>query len=192
MNPRQILIPVDIHQCPLELFSFANGLAAQDVTVTLLHVVASNKSSANARGPEPILCLQRLERKFLSRQLDSRVSVRAGTPAEEILAEARQIGADLIVLTSFTSASEKELPSIAKTVIQQAACEVILLRVTTRLDCKDQQIWSGDTVAMKEPKQMPTPLNSQTPFKSAPRFLIPICSGGFLSWMLPAFLLSPS
>jgi nucleotide-binding universal stress UspA family protein len=126
-----LLLPLDVENCPSEVFSMINGLAAQlEVTVTLLRVV---DDTAPESRPQDDLCrdamkdLLRLERQFLSPHVDSRASIRVGSPWEEICAEAKQTGADWIILAA------RQLPAASPTHEVATSCPGAPVKVASNL-----------------------------------------------------------
>jgi len=144
MKLNTILVPIDVESCPLEVFSYINQFAGDDgAKITLLHV-----SKLNIVAPENRLypelareleaLLRRLQTKFISPRLDSRVSVRFGQPADEIVAEAGERAADLIVLTKHSKRRSRGWfhVDVVDEVVAAAPCAVNVVRVNTRFDCR--------------------------------------------------------
>ncbi len=154
MKPRNILLPLDIAMCPLEVFPLVNGFGRDlNVTVTLLHVVTLNLLMPRS-GLIDDLCreaehhLEGLEKKFFNRRLDTRMCIRIGKLVVEILAEAEKIHADWIILTSFAEPAWKRalhriLPGVVGRVIRHTPCDVSLFRVRTRFDCTRDWSWAS-------------------------------------------------
>jgi nucleotide-binding universal stress UspA family protein len=104
MNGKNILIPLDLVHGSAAPLVLAQQLALDDlVSVTLLHVVDLNI----ALDPPDVyaqLCaesqaaLRKLARLFFGANRETRVVVRVGKPADQIVAEAKEASADLIVL----------------------------------------------------------------------------------------------
>jgi nucleotide-binding universal stress UspA family protein len=107
MKPQRILLPIDTAQCPMEVFAAVNGFACRpEVTVILLHVVNLNIVAPENRvyeelGREVYSHLCRLADKYIHPFASTAVRVRAGHPEEEILAEAAEQKADLIILPNW-------------------------------------------------------------------------------------------
>jgi nucleotide-binding universal stress UspA family protein len=155
MIPGRILLPVDITQCPLEVFSFINRFAGDHrVTVILLNAVNLNVMVLENRVIEDLSYLaehhlKRLSEKFLNPDLSVRLRVRVGTPAQEILAEARESNVDLIILTRYGGSSfwkRPFQPRIAEKVLRAAPCNATLLRVQTRFNCEEDWSCADDIV----------------------------------------------
>ena len=85
--------------------------------------------------------LDQLAGKFIKPRFTSRIAIRVGTPAEEILAEVRQSKVNLIVLTSYGDSSLWKRPIRSKTVqtvLAAAPCDITLLPVRTWFNCEQQ------------------------------------------------------
>jgi nucleotide-binding universal stress UspA family protein len=145
VSPCRILLPIDVAQCPLEVFASVNKFARDHrTTLELLHVLGATgaqvgggeRAAAAARGH-----LERLSQKFFSPALEPRLRVRAGNPAGEIVAEAEESGAELILLTSYRGSSlwkPPVHPGIAERVRGAVDCAVRILQVRTRFNCEQQ------------------------------------------------------
>ena len=104
MRSKNILVPLDLAQGPAKALVYVQQLAAErPVRVTLLHVV-----DLNIFPPQPELndqlcaesraALRKLAKLFFGAEQAVRIAVRAGQPSEQIIAEAREASADLIVM----------------------------------------------------------------------------------------------
>jgi len=143
MKTPNILVPINLAKCPLEIFSWINTFGS-DCTVTMLHVINLNLFAPPANLIHE-LCreaerrLESLERKFLDPEVNSRVCVRAEGLAEGILAEAKKIEAGLIVLTSRSKPPLKRfflncLSNPLVRVLQDAPCAVGVIPAKTTVD----------------------------------------------------------
>ena len=157
MKPERILLPVDVTRCPLEVFELVNGLAQRpEVTVVLLHVVNLNILTPENRvyeelGQEAQWYLENLAKKHIHPMASTITHVRAGKPAEEILAEAKAQSVDLIILPTYgpsfwnrlmslwTNVCIPPVSTLAGKVIREAACGVFVVLAKTRLNC--QKAW---------------------------------------------------
>lgn len=99
-----MLVPIDTANCHPEVFSRVNAFAGQPgATVILLHVLRLNIAAPDNHLYEE-LCqeaywhLEQLAREFLHPDISTLFRVRVGDPVEEILAEVKAEGVDLIVL----------------------------------------------------------------------------------------------
>ncbi len=136
---RRTLLPLDIKNCPLEVFPLVNEFAGgHGTSLTLLHVLSAG---APELGRWAEAQLERLARRFLSLNLAPRLRIRLGSPAPEILAEASETNADLIILTRYKSPSPRTAPSqpgIAEQVMNAAPSRSLRLEVRTRFNCETQ------------------------------------------------------
>jgi nucleotide-binding universal stress UspA family protein len=157
MKPERILLPVDLAKCPLEAFELVNGFAKPpEVAVILLHVLNLNIMAPENRVYEELAReayshLDRLAQQYLHPFASTAIRVRAGQPDEEILAEAAEQKADLIILPSWGPSCWGQLVSFWKRqsaaplsrrirkIVREAACPVFIADVKTRFDC--QKAW---------------------------------------------------
>jgi len=120
MNPERILLPIDIARCPLEVFDLVNGFARRpEATVTLLHVVNLNIVTPHngiheELGQEAESHLEQLAGKHLHPLASVLIHVRAGSPVQQILAEARAEKVDLIILPTYGPSFWNRLKALCK------------------------------------------------------------------------------
>ena len=154
MKPERILLPLDIRNCSLEVFSVANDFARQaGATVILLHVVTLNISAPEKRVYEELAreahwYLKRLARECLHPGVATTIRVRVGNPAEEILTEAAAANVDLIVLPLHLPSFWRRLfapllPRVVEPVVREASCGVFLTSATRRFNCEKN--WGRST-----------------------------------------------
>jgi nucleotide-binding universal stress UspA family protein len=104
MRNKHILVPLDLVRGPASALVAAQQMAAESpLCITLLHVI-----DLNIFPPQPAvndqLCaesqaaLRKLAKLFFGAKQVVRTIVRLGQPADEIIAEAKTAGADLIVM----------------------------------------------------------------------------------------------
>jgi nucleotide-binding universal stress UspA family protein len=104
MRSKHILVPLDLIRGPANALVFVQQMAAETpVRVTLLHVV-----DLNIFPPQPAVndqlraesqaALRKLAKLFFGTEQAARISVRTGQASGEIIAEAKEAGADLIVM----------------------------------------------------------------------------------------------
>jgi nucleotide-binding universal stress UspA family protein len=148
------LVPIDITSCPLEVFDLVNGFAKRpEVAVILLYVVNLNIVSPENRvyeeiGQEARWYLEQLAHKYVHPKDRTVVRVRAGKPDEEILAEAVEQKADLIILPTRGPSWWRRLASCWKRqpgwaisrsvekIILESTCGVFIASVKTRFNCE--------------------------------------------------------
>jgi nucleotide-binding universal stress UspA family protein len=147
--PETILLPLDVHKCPLEVFSYINQFGEFRTTVVLLHVLHLNVVPPDGRVFDELAGaaekdLRRLSEKFLDPRLRVRCEVRFGKPADGIVKEARESNADLIALATYGNSSFWKHPFHPRTVakvLRLAHCDVMLLHVRTRFNCEDDWLY---------------------------------------------------
>ena len=104
MRNKHILVPLDLVRGPASALVFVQQMAAETpVSVTLLHVVNLNIFPAQPAVNEQLCAesqaaLRKLAKLFFGAEQATRIIVRAGQPASEIVAEAKAAGADMIVM----------------------------------------------------------------------------------------------
>jgi nucleotide-binding universal stress UspA family protein len=150
MRVEGILIPLDVRDWSIEVFSVANALTKPaGASVTLLHVVTLNIAASENRIYERLAQeahghLERLAWDCLLPGIPASTCVRFGKPADEILAEAAESDANLIVLASRPPSLLRRLscrfvPLVVERVVREARCGVFLTSATKRFDC--ERIW---------------------------------------------------
>lgn len=147
---QRILVPIDMEKCPVEVFELINSFARQpEVAVILLHVRSLNIMAPDNRVYEELdqeaRChLERLARKHLRANICTRVQLRAGNPAKEILAEAAAQEADLIIMSAPPRSFWKRFfcrmvaPTV-RNVAREAVCGVLV--VVPETDFDSQHAW---------------------------------------------------
>jgi len=150
MHLERILMPLDVMDWSVEVFSVANALAKPaGAAVTLLHVVTLNVAAPENRiyerlAQEANWHLERLAQGCLLPGIAATTRVRFGQPAAEILAEAADSDASLIVLASRPPSFLRRLfyhlvPPVVERVVREARCGVFLTTATKRFNC--ESIW---------------------------------------------------
>jgi nucleotide-binding universal stress UspA family protein len=156
--PDIILLPLDVHKCPLEVFSYVNQFAEHHTKVILLHVVNLSVVPPDGRVFDELSCaagkdLKRLSERFLDPRLCISHQVRFGKPANEILSEASESKADLIALTTYRNGSfwkDPLRPRIIERVIRSASCDLMLLHVRTRFNCEEDWLYVNEFASAME------------------------------------------
>jgi nucleotide-binding universal stress UspA family protein len=157
MKPERILLPLDIRECPLEIFSLVERFARRpEVTLTLLHVVHLNILAPDSRVYEELVLeargyLERLAQQFVHPITSTVVHVRLGETAAQILEEAKAENVELIILATYGPSFWSRLVSIWKPgvsrvvspltvrIVRDSTCAVFLSSVKTRFNC--EQAW---------------------------------------------------
>jgi hypothetical protein len=99
----KLLVPTNLTEINDEVLAAITKAARDgDISVTLLHVVSGERQGASCEEAQRALLA--LERRFLSREMESRVAVRCGELLAEMLAEAQRIEADAILLSRSAAA----------------------------------------------------------------------------------------
>ncbi len=134
MRNKHILVPLDLVRGPASALVFVQQLAAETpLCVTLLHVVDLNifppQSSVNEQlCAESEAALRRLGKLFFGAEQHVRIVVRAGRPADEIVAEAKAAEADLIVMCGPKSRRLRLLRrGTTQRVLKSALCPTLVL-----------------------------------------------------------------
>lgn len=137
MKAKVILLPIDLAACPLEVFSFVNRAASETAAnVVLLYVSTLNVVVPQARlyaevAQECEQKLIRLQKKFIPPSVVSRVCVRTGDAPAEIVREAKDSEANVIIMASRARNRWRGIfqRHIAETVVATAPCPVRWLRL---------------------------------------------------------------
>jgi universal stress protein A len=140
-----ILVPVDFSECASKALRYAIPFAIQHhASVTLLHVIASppppyNTGELGALDYAVIDSdmrsaaeekLKALAEKELAGGTENQWVVRTGSASAEIVALARSMPADLIVISTHGRTGLKHvlLGSVAEDVVRRAPCPVLVVR----------------------------------------------------------------
>lgn len=137
---RRILVPLDFSGKSRQALRLAAPLAAKfGARIALVHVIAGPRAkperyglSLPANSPRRTLAHKRLRETALQfvpeEQIDQTI-VRAGKPAQEIVETARQLGADLLAITSEGRDSfDRFFGGTAEKVLRDAPCPVLTVR----------------------------------------------------------------
>jgi nucleotide-binding universal stress UspA family protein len=141
LSLRRILVPIDFSKNARRALHFAIPLATQfGARITLLHVVESivyptemaimvtnERFALNASRKH----LDELTRKLIPEKLRGKILVRGGQPYFEIAQIAREMKADLIVVTThgYTGIKRVLLGGTAERIIRHAPCPVLTVRI---------------------------------------------------------------
>lgn len=138
----KILVPIDFSECAKKALRYALPLASQHgAALTLLYVVPANYAVGEYGGID-YASLEAEMRASGERQLASLIVdeigervpadplVQCGSPAAEIVAVARRMPADLIVISTHghTGLKHALLGSSAEYVVRHAPCPVLVVR----------------------------------------------------------------
>jgi nucleotide-binding universal stress UspA family protein len=158
---RKILVPIDLTKCSLEVFLSASTIATEcDASIILLHVVNLNIAVPERRILDELTAqaeqsLKQLAALFLSPNLAISLRVRMGNPAEEIVREARETKANLIILAGRREARRWNPfgAHIAGKVVRNAPCTTSHLRVRTHFNCEEDWMsadWISPATVVQE------------------------------------------
>jgi universal stress protein A len=141
-NIRNILVPVDFSDNSSEALKYAAGLAGQfGARVTLMHVVEPAPFMNDLRNVPFTLSDKQLELKadtdlealallHVEPGVPTRKVVKRGKAYREIASAAKQLKADLIVISThgYTGLKHTIMGSTAERVVRHAGCAVLVLR----------------------------------------------------------------
>jgi nucleotide-binding universal stress UspA family protein len=138
---RNILVPVDFSDNSSEAMKYAGTLARQfQASVTLLHVVEPAPFISDLRNVPNTLSDEEVEARayhelelLIEEQAEASIEmkkvVRRGKAYDEIVKAAKQLKADLIVISThgYTGLKHTLLGSTAERVVRHTACPVLVL-----------------------------------------------------------------
>ena len=139
---KRILVPVDFSECAKKALQYALPLAkAHEAAITLLYVVPANYAVGEYGGvnyasleAEMRVSGDKQLAALVAEELRSEVSadtlIRTGSPAAEIVAVAKSLPADLIVISTHGRTGLKHvfLGSVTEHIVQHAPCPVLVVR----------------------------------------------------------------
>ena len=143
---KRILVPIDFSDCSKKALQYALPLAKEhQAAITLLYVVPAAYSAEEYTGigyAQLQASLKEGGEKELAKLAVDEVRgeiatdslVRVGSPAREIVETARELPADLVVISTHgrTGLRHVFLGSIAEHVVQRAPCPVLVVRERER------------------------------------------------------------
>ncbi len=145
---KNILVPIDFSACSKKALQYAIPFARQfNATLTLVHVVQSNylpggefsggydfaraeKELRESGGQQ----LAKLVLEEVDESVPVKTVVRSGPPVQEIVAAARELESDLILLSTHGRTGLKHvfLGSVAENIVRLAPCPVLVVREQER------------------------------------------------------------
>jgi nucleotide-binding universal stress UspA family protein len=157
---KRILVPIDFSDCSKKALQYALPLAKEhEAAITLLYVVppaygageyggidyAQLEASMKAGGEKE---MAKLAMDRILSQVSTATLVRVGSPAREIVETARNLPADLIVISTHGRTGLKHvfLGSVAEHVVQRAPCPVFVVREREHEILASSPIEGGQTV----------------------------------------------
>ena len=140
-GPKRILVPLDFSQCSEKALQYAVPFARQfGAELVLVHVVQGyvplSEFSMGDPGYVPAHSEETAQKQLcalketLDKGINSRVLVRVGNPYTQIIATARELGIDLIILSTHghTGLAHVFLGSTTERVVRRAKCPVLVVR----------------------------------------------------------------
>ena len=138
----KILVPIDFSECSKKALQYALPFARQcHASIWLLNVVRLVYPTGELGTMAPPLseaeatessraALDQLVRSAIGEKVPTAVLVRVGLPAEEIILAARELGMDLIIISTHGHTGLKHvlLGSTAEQVVRRAPCPVLTVR----------------------------------------------------------------
>ncbi|HZR05534.1 MAG TPA: universal stress protein [Candidatus Udaeobacter sp.] len=155
-KPHRILVPVDFSDSSAGALQHAAKLAAESGgTLAIVHVVPADYGwlgigRDESRDLDRLLQRQAADRlrafadEHVAHNVSADLEVRIGQPAEEIVAAARELKCDSIVLSTrgLTGLDRYLIGSVADRVARLAPCPVVLMRPGKRSPARKQK-WPG-------------------------------------------------
>jgi nucleotide-binding universal stress UspA family protein len=118
-RPRQILVGFDGSETSKRALDAAADLVGYGSCLAVVHVRRAGSPEVDAIG--------RAREQLIQRQVAARYLEARGHPAEEIVATAESVGADLVVVGR-RKALKRVLGSVSAAVVRQAPCDVLVVR----------------------------------------------------------------
>ena len=139
---KKILVPVDFSECARKALQYAVPLAREHkATLTLLYVVPPIYTVGELGGVEypqlqaemhasGVKALKKLNEVEVHGEVPTETLVRLGAPANEIIAVAKSLESDLIVVSTHgrTGLKHMLLGSVAEQVVRRSPCPVLIVR----------------------------------------------------------------
>lgn len=141
---KRIVVPIDFSETSAQALSYAVALAEQfGAEIILLHVIewvaipaelgSAPSAITDADKASVANDLLRMRQKILSKDVSGRTIARVGAPFREITSAAKEMKADMIILTTrgYTGLQNILLGSTAERVVRHAECPVLVVREKT-------------------------------------------------------------
>jgi nucleotide-binding universal stress UspA family protein len=159
---KTILLPLDINSNTIQLFDYAEPIAAEfNACLLLLHIVKKQSYDNGTFSPhtdvhgrvtqESRIILEQLSRKAIIHGIRTKIVIADGNPSEVILDTARKAGADMI-LVSRTNPSEE---SISLEILAAAPCPILHWQGSNQPKTKVPVKRVAETFSFEEALTMP-------------------------------------
>lgn len=139
---KKILVPIDFSDCSKKALQYAIPLARQhDAEITLLYAISVPSYSSGEYGAVDFATVESEMRttgernlaalvKEIGEDVTTRAVVLNGAPTAEIVEFARELPADIIIVSTHGRTGLKHvfLGSVAEHVVRQAPCPVLIVR----------------------------------------------------------------
>jgi universal stress protein A len=148
MHFKKVLVPIDFSDCSKQALDYALAFAEQfGSEVTLLNVIPNELTSFEYGEPQAIASQERQknqsQRNLAQLAEDTlagsrhNILVKVGKPFEEIVRSAKNLGVDLIIISThgFPGATRVELGSTTERVVRYATCPVVVVRPPADKPC---------------------------------------------------------
>jgi nucleotide-binding universal stress UspA family protein len=144
---KEILVPIDFSDCSRKALRYAIPLAKEHkAAITVAYVVPAISAAFGEYGAFDAAAITKEMRERAERDLATLVVdevrgvvaadtiVRTGSPAQEIIAIAKRLPADMIVLSTHgrTGLKHALLGSVTERVVRHAPCPVLVVRESER------------------------------------------------------------
>ena len=123
VQPRRILVGFDGSEPAWRALDVAARMTGYGSTLAVVSVARMGKGSVRA-------LLDHAHERMLGHQVTATYVERHGAPAEELVAAARELGADLVVVGRRTGGGTgaHEPGSVSEDVLRDAPCDVLVIR----------------------------------------------------------------
>lgn len=137
--PRSILVPVDLSDLSFTALEYAEAIAAvfDDPSVTVVYVEEHHGAAGVAPQNADALLEQRTHGRITTLMVEKRIPhdnvailIRHGKPASMIVSTAKELGIDLIVMSTHgrTGLGHVLMGSVAEKVVRHAPCPVLTIK----------------------------------------------------------------
>jgi nucleotide-binding universal stress UspA family protein len=123
VQPRRILVAFDASEASWRALDVAARMTGYGSTLAVVSVAREGNGGARA-------VLEQAHERLLGHHVTATYLEKLGAPAEELVAAARELGADLVVVGRGTSGDDDApVPgSVSADVLREAPCDVLVIR----------------------------------------------------------------